>query len=143
MKDIWLIWAATEKLSYVYRNRSMPINNKKVFNTCILQMLTYRMQTVTITIRFANEHKTMWRAIARMSNRPRIHGAEPKCIGLTMLKIKWQRPTFRSELWRATRSRDYITSNKYLFFTISSFPNNTGTTLNVKWTKLLAGNQNR
>ncbi|XP_050306283.1 uncharacterized protein LOC126743296 [Anthonomus grandis grandis] len=59
-RRIRLTWAATGKLSHVLRNETIPINLKrKVFNACLLPVMIYGMETMTL-------QRTTQRAIERM-----------------------------------------------------------------------------
>lgn len=65
-RRVRLTWAAAGKLSHVLRNRTIPINLKrKVFNTCLLPVMTYGMETMTLTVKSANKLRTTQRAIER------------------------------------------------------------------------------
>ncbi|XP_050310861.1 uncharacterized protein LOC126746595 [Anthonomus grandis grandis] len=66
-RRVRLTWAATGKLSHVLRNETIPINLKrKVFNACLLPVMTYGMETMTLTVKSANKLRTTQRAIERM-----------------------------------------------------------------------------
>jgi len=63
---IRLTWAAVGKLGTTLRNSTLPINlKKKVFNTCVLPVLTYGMETMTLTVKSANRLRTTQRAIEK------------------------------------------------------------------------------
>lgn len=65
-RRIRMTWAASGKLSSVIKNNDIPINLKsKVFNTCILPVLTYGMETMALTVKSANRLKITQRAIER------------------------------------------------------------------------------
>lgn len=66
IRRIRLTWAAVGRLGTKLRNPTLPVNLKrKVFNTCILPVLTYGMETMTLTDKSANRLRTTQRAIER------------------------------------------------------------------------------
>ncbi|XP_060528309.1 uncharacterized protein LOC132703200 [Cylas formicarius] len=75
-----LTWIAFGKLSYIYRNPTIPVNlKKKVYNMCILSVTT-RLETVALTVGSANRLRVCQRAIERtmlgVSLRERIRNEE-------------------------------------------------------------------
>lgn len=65
-RRIRLTWAAVGKLKNVIHNKDIPINLKrKVFNSCILPVMTYGMETMALTIKSANRLRCTQRAIER------------------------------------------------------------------------------
>jgi len=61
-----LAWTAFGKLSYILKNRVILINLKqKVFDTCILPVATYGLETVTMTKRSAEQLRVMQRVLER------------------------------------------------------------------------------
>lgn len=47
---------ATERLVSIFRNKQIPINFKiKIFNSCILPLMTYGMETMSLIVRSANK----------------------------------------------------------------------------------------
>lgn len=66
-RRVRMTWAATGKLGMILKNHNIPINLKrKVFNACILPVMTYGMETMTLTIKSANKLRTTQRAIERL-----------------------------------------------------------------------------
>jgi len=54
-RRIRLTWAAVGKLGTTLRNPTLPINlKKKVFKTCVLSVLTYGIETMTLIVKSAN-----------------------------------------------------------------------------------------
>ncbi|XP_045465548.1 uncharacterized protein LOC123674648 [Harmonia axyridis] len=65
-RRIRMTWVAVGKLRNVLRNPEIPINLKrKVFNTCILPVLTYGVETMKLTVHSGNRMRTTQRAIER------------------------------------------------------------------------------
>jgi len=65
-RRIRLTWAAVGKLGTTLRTSTLPINlKKKVFNTCVLSVFTYGMETMTLTVKSANRLRTTQQAIER------------------------------------------------------------------------------
>lgn len=57
------MWVATIELTQVLKDNNIPNNLKrKVFYTCLLLVVTYGMETVTLSIKSANKLKTAQRA---------------------------------------------------------------------------------
>lgn len=62
-RRIKMTWAATGKLGSVLKIPDIPINLKtKVFNTYVLPVMTYGMETTTLTVKTANKLRTTQRA---------------------------------------------------------------------------------
>jgi len=54
-RRIRLTWAAVGKLGTTLRNPTLPINLKmKVINTCVLPVLNFGMETITLIVKSAN-----------------------------------------------------------------------------------------
>lgn len=80
-RRIQMSWAAFGNLAHVLRNQRIPINLKhKVYDSCILPITTYGMETMTITRSSANRLRICQRAIERamlgISLRDRIRNKE-------------------------------------------------------------------
>lgn len=59
-----MIWATFGKLSFIFKNPRVPINLKrKVHNMCIIPVMSYGLETMTLTIKSANKLRTTQRAI--------------------------------------------------------------------------------
>lgn len=67
MRRIRITWTATGKLGIILMNSAVPINLKwKVFNTYILSVLTYGIETMLFTIKSPNKLSTTQRSIERL-----------------------------------------------------------------------------
>lgn len=65
-RRIRLAWVGFGKMNYIFRNCSIPINLKrKVFDTCILPIATYGLETMAMTRKTANQLRVMQRAMER------------------------------------------------------------------------------
>lgn len=65
-RRIRLTWAAFGKLGHILKNNMIPINLKrKVYNTCVLPVQTYGLETISLTKAFANKLLTTQRAMER------------------------------------------------------------------------------
>lgn len=63
-RRIGLTWAAFGKLGFILKNLAMPINLKrKVYESCILPVTTYGLETTAITQKSASRLKTSQRAM--------------------------------------------------------------------------------
>lgn len=74
-------WAAFGNLKHILRNRSIPNSlKKKVYEQCVLPVITYGMETVTLTQKSANKLQTNQRAMERamlgISLRDRVRNEE-------------------------------------------------------------------
>lgn len=59
--------AATRKLGFLLKYPRIAINlKKKVFSMCVLPVMTYGMETISITINSANKLRNTQRAIERL-----------------------------------------------------------------------------
>lgn len=66
-KRVRKLCAATGKLSQVLTVKNITINLKrKVFNICILPVMTYSMEAAKLTIKPADKKRTKQRAIERI-----------------------------------------------------------------------------
>lgn len=80
-RRIGLAWAAFGRLSYILREMRIPINLKrKVYDTCILPVVTYGLETATLTGGSARRlrvcQRAMERAMLGVSLRDRIRNEE-------------------------------------------------------------------
>lgn len=80
-RRISLSWAAFGKLGVILNDTNVPINLKrKVFDSCVLPVATYGLETVTLTQRNAERLRVMQRAMERrmlaISLRDRIRNEE-------------------------------------------------------------------
>lgn len=80
-RRIRMTWAATSKLGFILQDSKIPINLKReVFNMCVLPVLTYGVETMSLTIKSAAKLRTTQRAIERgmlgISLRDRITNEE-------------------------------------------------------------------
>lgn len=100
-RRIGLSWAAFGKLSYILRQPKIPVNLKrKVYDTCILPVATYGLETVTLTMNSANRlrvcQRAMERAMLGVSLRDRIRNVDIRrrtgvCdVVERVAKLKWQ-----------------------------------------------------
>lgn len=100
-RRIRLTWIAFGKMNYIFRNNDIPINLKrKVFDTCILPVATYGLETMAITKKSANQLRVMQRAMERamlnVSLRDRKRNDEirqkTKVVDVItrMAELKWQ-----------------------------------------------------
>lgn len=65
-RRVGLTWAAFGKLGFILRDRTMPINLKrKVFESCVLPVTTYGLETTELTQNSANRLRVCQRAIER------------------------------------------------------------------------------
>lgn len=65
-RRIRLTWAAFGKMKHILRNGTIPINLKrKVFDTCIMPVATYGLETMAMTKKTANRLRIMQRAMER------------------------------------------------------------------------------
>lgn len=93
-RRIRMTWVATGKLSNILKNPNIPINLKrKVFNTCILPVMSYSMETTCLTVKSANKLRVTQRAIERI-----------------MLGISLRDHIENQEIRRRTKVKDVITT---------------------------------
>ena len=87
-----LSWAAFGKLAYVLKNKTIPINLKrKVYDTCILPVCTYGLETMSLTKKTIKKLGTNQRAMER------------NMLGITLRdKIR------NTEIRRKTNIRDIV-----------------------------------
>jgi Reverse transcriptase (RNA-dependent DNA polymerase) len=91
-RRIALTWAAFGKLTHILKNPDIPINLKrKVYNSCILPVTTYGMETMTLTVKTANRFRVTQRAIER-----------------AMLNISLKDKIKNEDIRRRTKVRDVI-----------------------------------
>lgn len=65
-KRIGKTWAAFAKLGYILKEPKVPINLKrKVFNSCVIPVAIYGLETVTFTKKSANRIQVCQRAMER------------------------------------------------------------------------------
>ncbi|KAL3287523.1 hypothetical protein HHI36_001992 [Cryptolaemus montrouzieri] len=65
-RRIGLGWAAFGRQGHVLKSREVPINFKrKTFETCIMPVLTYGLETMTLTRAYANKLQVTQRAMER------------------------------------------------------------------------------
>lgn len=65
-RRIGLTWAAFGKMGYILKNSKIPINLKrKVYDTCVLPIATYGLETMAITKNTANRLRVTQRAMER------------------------------------------------------------------------------
>lgn len=74
-------WAAYRELSFILKNAEVFINLKrKVYDICILPVMSYSLETMILTIKSTNKLKITQKAIERamlgISLRDRIHNEE-------------------------------------------------------------------
>ena len=63
-RRIGLTWAAFGRLRYILKDGTIPINLKrKVYESCILPVATYGLETMTLPERSANRLRTTQRAM--------------------------------------------------------------------------------
>ena len=63
-RRIGLTWAAVGRLRYILKDGTIPINLKrKVYESCILLVATYGLETMTLTERSVNRLRTTQRAM--------------------------------------------------------------------------------
>lgn len=87
-----LAWAAFGKLTYILKNNSIPINLKrKVYDTCILPVCTYGVETMSLTKKSAKKLETTQRAMER-----------------SMLGISLRDKIRNTEIRRKTKVRDIV-----------------------------------
>jgi hypothetical protein len=100
-RRIGLSWAAFGRLRYIFKNKRLPINLKrKVFETCVLPVITYGVETMTLSQRNADKLRTTQRAMEReilgVSLRDRIRNEDIRArTGLTDVvaraaSLKWR-----------------------------------------------------
>lgn len=100
-RRIKLAWAGFGKMNYIFRNSSIPINLKrKVFDTCILPIATYGLETMAMTGRTANQLRVMQRAMERamlgitLRDRKRNEDIRQRTKVMDIIKrtaeLKWQ-----------------------------------------------------
>jgi len=98
---IRLTWAAVGKLGTTLRKPTLPINlKKKVFNTCVLPVLTYGMETMTLTVKSANTLRTtqaIERTMLGVSLKDHIQNEEIRKGKLEQDNDRWTR---RIVQWR-------------------------------------------
>lgn len=98
-RRVRLSWAAFGKLSYVLKSK-IPINLKrKVFDTCILPVMTYGAETLTLTVKSAEKlrvaQRAMERAMLGISLRDHIRNSEIRKrsrvtdVMRTISELKW------------------------------------------------------
>lgn len=59
-------WTAFGKLAFIFRSRDIPINLKrKAYESCILPVLTYGLETMTLTRKSMNKLQVAQRAMER------------------------------------------------------------------------------
>ena len=80
-RRIALAWAAFGKLTYILKNPEVPINLKrKVYNSCILPVATYGLETMALTVKSASRlrvtQRAMERAMLNISLRDKIRNVE-------------------------------------------------------------------
>lgn len=91
-RRIRLSWAAFGKLQYIFKNEDIPINLKRrVYNTCILPVTSYGLETMSLTKKSANKLRTSQRAMER-----------------SMLGISLRQKIRNEEIRRQTKVRDVI-----------------------------------
>lgn len=98
-RRIGLTWAAFGRLSYILRSDIPMCLKRKVFDQCILPVLTYGAETLTLTKNTANKirvaQRSMERAMLGLSLRDRVPNAEVRRrSGVTdaitrILTLKW------------------------------------------------------
>lgn len=65
-RRVGLSWAAFGKLGFILRSRDTPINLKrKVFESCVLPVLTYGLETIPLTCKAVNKLQVTQRAMER------------------------------------------------------------------------------
>ncbi|GJQ74611.1 hypothetical protein Trydic_g21467 [Trypoxylus dichotomus] len=66
--EVRMTWAATGKLGFILKDSKVPINLKgEVFNTCVLPVLTYGVETMSLKLKSATKLKTTQRAMERVT----------------------------------------------------------------------------
>lgn len=80
-RRVSLMWAAFGNLAHKLKNTNIPINLKrKVFDSCILPVATYGMETATLTVKSSNKlrvaQRAMERAMLNISLRDKIRNKE-------------------------------------------------------------------
>ncbi|EFN60704.1 hypothetical protein EAG_07910, partial [Camponotus floridanus] len=66
-RKIRLAWIAFGKLNFIFKNKDIPINFKrKAFDSCVLPVITYGLETMTMTKKTAEQLKVTQRAMERM-----------------------------------------------------------------------------
>jgi hypothetical protein len=100
-RRIGLGWAAFGKLDHILKNKNVPLNLKrKVFETCVLPVITYGLETMTLTANTIHKLKCTQRAMERqmlgISLRDKIRNEEiRRRTKVTdkadrIAKLKWQ-----------------------------------------------------
>lgn len=97
-----LAWAAFSRMAYILKNHDVPISLKrKIYNTCILPVATYGLETVTMTHANANKLRVCQRAMERtmlgISLRDRVRNKDIRqrtkvddvVVRATRLKWRW------------------------------------------------------
>lgn len=116
-RRIGLTWAVFGRLSYILREPKIPINLKrKVYNTCVLPVATYGLETASLTKGSANRlricQRAMERAMLGISLRDRIRNKEiRRRTGIMdvverVARLKWQ--------WAGHVARDNLKWTKTL-----------------------------
>lgn len=126
-RRIRLAWAGFGKMNYIFKNKSIPINLKRrAFDTCILPVATYGLETMAMTKKTANQIRVMQRAMERvmlgigLRDRKRNEDIRQKTRVTDVIEriaeLKWQwvghvarkdgtHWTYRLVHWRPRRSR--------------------------------------
>ncbi|XP_044767130.1 uncharacterized protein LOC123323016 [Coccinella septempunctata] len=126
-RRIRLAWAGFGKMNYIFKNKSIPINLKRrAFDTCILPVATYGLETMAMTKKTANQMRVMQRAMERvmlgisLRDRKRNEDIRQKTRVIDVIEriaeLKWQwvghvarkdrtHWTYRLVHWRPRRSR--------------------------------------
>lgn len=115
-RRIGLSWAAFGNLKYIFDDKKIPINLKrKVFNSCVLPVTTYGIETKPLTLQSANRLWVMQRAMERrmlgISLRDRIRNTEIRKMSKVIdvvgksasLKWRWAGHVARREDGRWTK----------------------------------------
>jgi hypothetical protein len=100
-RRIGLSWAAFGKLQHILKNKEVPISLKtKVYDTCILPVTTYGLETMSLTAKSQQKLKCVQRAMERqmlgVSIRDKIRNEEIRRrtkvtdIATRIAKLKWQ-----------------------------------------------------
>lgn len=126
-RRIRLTWSAFGKMRYIFKNSGIPINLKrKVFDTCILPVATYGLETMAMTKKTAERLRVMQRAMERamlgitLRDRNRNEEIRQRTKVVDIIKriaeLKWQwvghvarqdqtRWTVRVTHWRPRRTK--------------------------------------
>lgn len=66
-RRIHLAWVAFGKLNYIFKDKKVPLHLKrKAYNSCILPVITYGLETMAITRKVAEQLKVTQRAMERV-----------------------------------------------------------------------------